>query len=138
MKYLDASGARQSVWMGSYGIGISGLLGTLAELYNDENGLKLPSAVAPFEAVVIDLTDSKTGSKVYDQLEKAGIEVLLDDRDEPAGTKLVDADLIGYPIRLVYSAKTAQDGKIEIKERTSGKVTMVNLEDIVKSIQKLL
>lgn len=138
MKYLDASGARQSVWMGSYGIGISRLLGTLAEIYNDADGLKLPSAVAPFAVVVIDLTESKTGVKIQDQLEKAGIEVLLDDRDEPAGTKLVDADLIGYPIRLVYSAKTAQDGKIEIKERTSGKVTMVNLEDIVISVQKLL
>lgn len=138
MKYLDASGIRQSVWMGCYGIGISRLLGTLAELYNDENGLKLPRAVAPFEAVVIDLTDSKTGLKVYDQLAKAGIEVLLDDRDEMAGTKLVDADLIGYPIRLVYSAKTAQDGKIEIKERTNGKISLVNLEDTVKSVQKLL
>jgi prolyl-tRNA synthetase len=138
MKYLDASGARQSVWMGSYGIGVSRLLGTLAELYNDANGLKLPRQVAPFAVVVIDLTNSKTGQKVHDRLVQADIEVLLDDRDEPAGTKLVDADLIGYPIRLVHSAKTAQDGKIEIKERATGKMTLVNLEDIVKSVQKLL
>lgn len=138
LKYLDASGARQSVWMGSYGIGISRLLGTLAELYNDANGLKLPRQVAPFAVVVIDLTSAKTGQKVHDFLERAGIEVLLDDRDEPAGTKLVDADLIGYPIRLVHSAKTAQDGKIEIKERTSGKMSLVNLEDVVKHVEKLL
>ena len=138
LKYLDASGARQSVWMGSYGIGISRLLGTLAELNNDEHGLILPRQVAPFEVVIIDLTDSKTGDKLHTQLEKAGVEVLLDDRDEPAGTKLVDADLIGYPIRLVYSSKTAQDGKIEIKERANSKVTIVNIEDIVKSVQKLL
>src|SRR3989344_3297445 len=138
LKYLDASGARQSVWMGSYGIGISRLLGTLAELNNDEHGLILPHQVSPFEVVVIDLTDSKTGLKIHDKLEKSGREVLLDDRDEPAGTKLVDADLIGYPIRLVYSSKTAQDGKIEIKERANSKVTIVNIEDIVKSVQKLL
>ncbi|MEK7202463.1 MAG: aminoacyl--tRNA ligase-related protein [Patescibacteria group bacterium] len=138
LKYLDASGDRQSVWMGSYGIGISRLLGTLAELFNDEHGLKLPSQVAPFEAVVINLTSSKTGEKIYSDLTEQGVEVLLDDRDEMAGTKLVDADLIGYPIRLVYSAKTAQDGKIEIKERGSGKVTLVNLEDVVGRVQKLL
>lgn len=138
LKYLDASGARQSVWMGSYGIGISRLLGTLAELNNDEHGLILPRQISPFEVVVIDLTESKTGVKIHDQLEKAGVEVLLDDRDEPAGTKLVDADLIGYPIRLVYSSKTAQDGKVEIKERLSGKVTLVNLEEAVKRTEQLL
>ncbi|MEK7171119.1 MAG: aminoacyl--tRNA ligase-related protein [Patescibacteria group bacterium] len=138
LKYLDASGTRQSVWMGSYGIGISRLLGTLAELFNDENGLKLPRQVAPFAVVIIDLTNGKTGRKVHDLLEKAGIEVLLDDRDEPPGTKLVDADLIGYPIRLVHSAKTAQDGKIELKERASGKMTLVNLEDVVKHVSRLL
>ncbi|MCR4278021.1 MAG: His/Gly/Thr/Pro-type tRNA ligase C-terminal domain-containing protein [Candidatus Berkelbacteria bacterium] len=138
LKYLDASGIRQSVWMGSYGIGISRLLGTLAELNNDEHGLKLPRQIAPFEVVVIDLTDSKTGTKIHDQLEKTGREVLLDDRDEMAGTKLVDADLIGYPIRLVYSSKTAQEGKVEIKERNSGKVTLVDLEDVVKHVEQLL
>ena len=137
LKYLDASGVRQSVWMGSYGIGISRLLGTIAELYNDEHGLKLPPQVAPFTVVIIDLADSKVGAKVHDHLEKAGIEVMLDDRDEPAGTKLVDADLIGYPVRLVYSAKTAQDGKIEIKERASGKISLINIEDVVKSVAKI-
>ena len=124
--------------MGSYGIGVSRLLGTLAELNNDENGLKLPCQVAPFAVVVIDLTNSKTGERVHDSLEKAGIEVLLDDRDEPVGTKLVDADLIGYPIRLVYSAKTAQDGKVEIKERSNGKVMLINLEDVSAGVKKLL
>ncbi len=138
LRYLDTSGARQSVWMGSYGIGVSRLLGTLAELNNDENGLKLPCQVAPFAVVVIDLTNSKTGERVHDSLEKAGIEVLLDDRDEPVGTKLVDADLIGYPIRLVYSAKTAQDGKVEIKERSNGKVMLINLEDVSAGVKKLL
>lgn len=138
LKYLDAAGTRQSVWMGCYGIGISRLLGTLAELFNDEHGLKLPCQVAPFEAVIIDLTSSKTGEKIYSDLTAQGVEVLFDDRDEMAGTKLVDADLIGYPIRLVYSAKTAQDGKIEIKERATGKVTLVNLDDVVKHVEKLL
>ena len=138
LKYLDHSGERQSVWMGSYGIGVSRLLGTLVEIYYDENGLKLPSQVAPFRTVIIDLTNSGTGAKIHDQLEKVGLDVLLDDRDEPAGTKLVDADLIGYPVRLVYSAKTAQDGKVEAKMRVDGKINLVNLEDIVKYVSRLL
>ena len=138
LKYLDASGTRQSVWMGSYGIGISRLLGTLAELHNDEDGLKLPRQIAPFEAVIIDLTDSKTGLKIHDQLELSGLEVLLDDRDEPAGPKLVDADLIGHPLRLVYSAKTAQEGKVELKLRTTGKIELINIEDVVKRVKSTL
>lgn len=138
MRYLDAGGERQRVVMGSYGIGISRVLGTLAELYSDEDGLKLPSQIAPFAVVVIDLTNSNTGVKIHDELESSGLEVMLDDRDEPAGIKLVDADLIGYPIRLVYSAKTAQDGRVEIKQRASGKVTLVNREDALRRVRTLL
>jgi len=138
LKYLDAGGERQSVTMGSYGIGITRLLGTLAELYNDEHGLMLPRQVTPFDIVVIDLTNSKTGEKITKRLETKNWEVLLDDRDEAAGAKLVEADLIGYPIRIVYSQKTAQDSKVEIKERSSGKVTLVNLDEVVSKVGQLL
>ena len=136
--YLGANGERQLPVMGCYGIGVSRLLGTLAEVFNDENGLILPRQVAPFEVVVIDLTESKTGAKLAESLEKLGVEVLLDDRDDPAGAKLVEADLIGYPIRVVYSQKTAQEGKIEIKERASGKVVLVHLDEAEARIKKLL
>lgn len=138
MKYLDPSGKRKSVEMGSYGIGISRLLGTLAELFNDEHGLKLPTAIAPFDATVIDLTSSKTGEKLATDLEKAGVEVLFDDRDEPAGAKLVEADLLGFPLRVVYSQKTAQDGKVEVKRRANGKISLINLDEAPKQILKLL
>lgn len=134
-KYLDASGQRQSIFMGSYGIGISRLLGTLAELYNDEAGLKLPAQIAPFQAVIIDMTESKTGEKLYTQLEKAGIEALLDDRDEPAGAKLVESDLLGIPFRLVYSQKTAQDGKVELKDRSTGKIELIPVENAVEAVR---
>ncbi len=138
-KYLAADGSRQSVWMGSYGIGITRLLGILAELFNDENGLKLPAAVAPFDAVVVDLTtEGKVGEQLYGELKEAGLAVLLDDRDEPAGSKLVEADLLGVPVRVVYSQKTAQEGKVEIKSRASGDVILVPRDEVFGEIAKLL
>ncbi len=134
-KYLAADGSRQSIYMGSYGIGITRLLGVLAELRNDEHGLIFNPEFAPFDCVLIDLThDSKVGDKLFQELEKAGIEVLFDDRDEPAGSKLVEADLIGVPYRIVYSQKTAQEGKVEIKDRRTGEVRLVPVEDLAKII----
>ena len=140
--YLDADGARKSIYMGSYGIGITRLLGVLAELNNDEHGLRLPAVIAPFQCVVIDLTgEGVTGQKLYAELAAAGIETLYDDRDEPAGSKFADADLVGFPIRLVYSQKTAQEGKVELKIRGAAPVDDVELipvEEVADRISKIL
>lgn len=137
-KYLSRDGKKESIIMGCYGIGITRLLGTFAEIFNDDAGLKLPAQIAPFEVMVIDLTESKTGEKITKYLEEQGIEALLDNRDEAAGAKMVEADLIGIPIRLVYSQKTAQEGKVEIKIRESGKISRVNTEDVVSTVKRLL
>src|SRR5207247_1495335 len=93
ISYLDKEGNRQPVMMGSYGIGISRLLGTIAEISNDEHGLIWPKAVAPFGVYLIDLSDTETGEKLAKRLEEVGLSVLYDNRDEPAGAKLVEADL---------------------------------------------
>lgn len=138
VEYLDQKGLRQKIHMGSYGIGITRLLGTLAEIYNDEDGLKLPQQVAPFDIEIIDLTDSGEGEKLEKELEAAGYEVLFDDRDTSTGAKLVDADLIGAPIRLVYSPKTAADKMVEVKVRASGEVTKVNRAELVEKIRQAL
>lgn len=138
LEYLDQKGERRKVYMGSYGIGITRLLGTLAEIYNDEDGLKLPRQVAPFDVEIIDLTDSGEGEKLEKELETAGYEVLLDDRDTSTGAKLVDADLIGAPIRLVYSPKTAAENTVEVKIRDSGEVTKVNRAELIGTIGKSL
>lgn len=138
LKYLDNEGARKSVVMGSYGIGISRLLGTLAELFHDEAGLKLPKQVAPFAIYLIDLTDGKQGAEIEKELEKHGYEVLFDDRNAPAGQKLVDADLIGVPVRLVYSSKTAAQNEIEVKDRRSGEVKNSKVDDLLPVLEKLL
>lgn len=138
VEYLDQKGDRQKVYMGSYGIGITRLLGTLAELYNDEEGLKLPRPVAPFDVEIIDLTDSGVGEKLETELEAAGYDVLLDDRDTSTGAKLVDADLIGAPIRLVYSPKTAAEDMVEVKNRATGDVTKVARSELLKTIQTII
>jgi prolyl-tRNA synthetase len=137
-QYLDRDGRLRPIVMGSYGIGISRLLGTLAELYHDEHGLQWPRSVSPFDVYLIDLTDSSVGSKLEKTLEKAGFSVLYDDRDQPAGVKLVDADLIGLPARVVYSARTAQNGQVELKSRQNGKITLVKTDELPKQLSKLL
>jgi len=136
--YLDAAGKKQPVVMGSYGIGVSRLLGAIAELYHDQVGLIWPKAVAPFDIHLLDLTGGKIGASLNSELEKAHFRVLFDDSDESAGTKLVNSDLIGLPVRLVYSQKTAQDDKLELKERQSGKVHLVNRGELIAVLTKFL
>ncbi|HSX42195.1 MAG TPA: aminoacyl--tRNA ligase-related protein [Candidatus Saccharimonadales bacterium] len=138
LQFLDEKGERHYPIMGAYGIGISRLLGTLAEIYNDDSGLKLPRAVAPFDIYLIDLTEGKMGVELHDKLEKAGYEVLLDDRAKGAGEKMIDADLIGCPIRLVYSPKTAENGEIELKVRATGEVKRIKLDDLLPVLGKSL
>lgn len=138
LQYLDQAGQRQKVVMGSYGIGVSRLLGTLAELNNDQHGLCLPIAVAPFSVYLIDLTKDKKGEEIYHHLEKHGYEVLFDDREKAAGEKMVEADLIGLPIRLVYSPKTASDSEIELKDRRTGTIERIKVDDVLPALgQKL-
>jgi prolyl-tRNA synthetase len=138
-KYLAADGSRNSIWMGSYGIGITRLLGVMAELHNDEFGLKFTGSMAPFEVVLIDLTHEHTvGDELYQTLTNGGLEVLYDDRDEPAGSKLVEADLIGVPVRVVFSQKTAQEGKVEVKDRLTGEVELVAKEELLAVLRSKL
>jgi len=134
LMYANEKGEKHPVVMGSYGIGITRALGAVVEIYNDKDGLNWPATVAPFMAHLIDLTDSKAGEKLEQELTKAGVEVLLDDRPVAAGVKLVDADLFGFPIRLVISPKTMEQKTIEWKERSSGKVELIKYLEIVKRV----
>ncbi|QQG49925.1 MAG: prolyl-tRNA synthetase [Candidatus Berkelbacteria bacterium] len=135
-KFLDSSGKRRSIYMGSYGIGITRLLGILAELNNDEHGLKLPLQVAPFQVVLVDLaSEGKVGEQLYKELGASGVDVLYDDRDEAPGIKLVESDLIGVPFRVLHSQKTAQEGKVELKNRLSGKIQLVAKDELVEKLK---
>jgi prolyl-tRNA synthetase len=131
--FTDQKGERKPFWFASYGIGISRLIGAITEIHSDDKGIVWPEAVAPYQAHLIEIRNSKSeirnksknqntkflnkGDDVYEALKKAGIEVLFDDREDvSAGEKFADADLIGIPVRLVVSPKSGD--KIEWKKRT--------------------
>ena len=123
--------------MGCYGIGISRLMGAIAEIHNDQNGLIWPKEVAPYDIHLISIGDEKLATtealKIYESLNKAGVEVLWDDREDvSAGAKFADADLIGIPVRLVVSKRNGD--KIEVKRRDSERSELLNLEEVIKKI----
>ena len=134
--YQDETGKQQPVIMGSYGIGIGRLLACLAEEYNDESGLKLPISVAPYQVHLVSLVkDTAIADKIYEELTKAGIEVLYDDRKDTAGVKFADADLIGIPIRLTLGNRSIKEGKVEVKLRSTGEVTSYAIDDLAAEIK---
>jgi prolyl-tRNA synthetase len=126
--FLDAAGSRRQPIMGCYGIGISRLVGVIAERFHDDRGLAWPESVAPFGVHLIDLPGGK-GQEIYDALTRAGIDVLWDDRELSPGSKLNDADLIGLPWRIVTSQKT--DGQVELKRRFEKEAAVVSIEEAV-------
>ncbi|HVO86541.1 MAG TPA: aminoacyl--tRNA ligase-related protein [Candidatus Binatia bacterium] len=120
--YADKEGKQQSIIMGSYGIGISRLMGLLAEHFADERGLVWPASVAPYQVYLANLGDNREVSQAaedtYKALTDAGIRVIFDDRDTRPGEKFADADLMGMPLRLVISDKSLQAGGFELKSRS--------------------
>ncbi len=133
-KFKDKDGQEQDVIMGCYGMGPSRIMGTLAEIFNDGKGLIWPITVTPFTVHFIliskDNALAKKADKLYDDLTKMGLEVLYDDRDETAGVKLNDSDLIGIPFRLILSEKTLKADSVEIKRRDSDKVELIKIVKI--------
>jgi prolyl-tRNA synthetase len=134
LNYKDAEGKNKPVIMGSYGIGPGRVMGTIAELWSDDKGLVWPESVSPFTVHLVALFDTegavkKAAEELYTRLTKKGVEVLYDDRDETAGTKFSDSDLIGIPKRVVISAKTLKENSVETKDRRTGKVEMVGISN---------
>lgn len=139
--FVDEKGSKQSIVMGCYGIGVSRLMGVIAELMSDEKGLVWPANIAPAIVYLVRLGEEESvvvaANKLYESLQQAGVEVLYDDRDERAGNKFADADLLGIPYRVVMSGKTLEQGKLELKARTSTEVEMVTEEDLIKRLTSL-
>lgn len=130
--FIDKDGQEKLLHMGSYGIGIERAMAIVVEAHHDEKGIVWPKSVAPFAAHLVGL-NSQRASKVYKELERKGIEVLYDDReDASAGVKFADADLIGIPVRLVVSEKTGE--KIEYKERDKKESEVLDFEEVVKRL----
>jgi prolyl-tRNA synthetase len=133
--FSDRDGQLKPVVMGSYGIGVGRLLACLAEEYHDEYGLRWPITVAPYQVYIVALPgNEERGERLYRQLQAAGIEAMYDDRNERAGVKFNDADLIGIPIRLTVSGRAQEAGGYELKLRTSPDKVIVPQEKVVARV----
>lgn len=131
--FTDENGEKKLVTTGAYGIGISRLMGVIVEKFNDEHGIVWPESVAPFRVHLLALGGADGGA-VYQDLQRAGIEVLYDDRDISAGEKFAEADLLGIPWRAVVSPKLG-DGNVEIKKRGEKEAKTVDREAVLKMVK---
>lgn len=142
--FLDENGKENPMVMGCYGIGVSRTMAACIEQNNDKDGMIWPVAIAPYEVLVVpvntkDAASTAKAEEIYEVLKKAGVEAVIDDRNERPGVKFKDADLIGYPLRVVVGPKTLAEGKIEVKARKTGEVVMLPVEsDYVASIKEML
>ena len=143
--YLDKNGKTQPYIMGCYGIGISRTAAAAVEAHNDEHGIKWPLAIAPYHVIVIpvstkDELQMKVANDIYETLKKHGAEVVIDDRDERAGVKFKDADLIGFPYQIIVG-KSIVDGNVEFKVRETDEKTAMKPEEaaeiVISAISKL-
>ena len=132
VKYLDQNGEENYAIMGCYGIGPSRLIGAIVEIFHDDNGIIWPETVAPFKVHLIDIKQKEKADEIYRQLSGAGVEVLYDDRDVSAGIKFADADLIGIPYRVVVSEKTIAKGSVEVKNRKTRDIEMIEMDKLIE------
>jgi prolyl-tRNA synthetase len=136
--FIDEDGATKPVILGSYGIGVTRLMGVIVERMADDKGMVWPINVAPAQVYLARLGDQETVVKaadaLYDQLTTEGIEVLYDDRDMRAGEKFADADLLGIPFRVVVSEKTIQANKHEVKQRQATEPEHLTTEEILQKV----
>ncbi|MBF0510732.1 MAG: proline--tRNA ligase [Candidatus Omnitrophica bacterium] len=140
--YLDENGQQKPMIMGCYGIGVSRLIAAVIEANHDEAGIIWPKEIAPFDVEILPVQTADEGlmsfaQVCYQDLKAAGLEVLLDDRDESAGRKFNDADLVGIPLRVVIGKRLLAQGQVEIKVRRGGQVIVVAQERLKETILKL-
>jgi prolyl-tRNA synthetase len=130
----DKNGEKKPILMASYGIGISRLVATIVEVYNDKSGIIWPESVSPFKVHLISIQKDEEAENIYEKLKTKGIDVLYDDRDVSPGQKFADADLIGISNRLVVSKKT--EDKIEIKKRNEESGQLKSLKEVIDLLSK--
>lgn len=141
--YLDSDGKEQIIFMGCYGIGIGRTVAACIEQNHDENGIIFPLPIAPFHCIISALNMKEepvreASESIYEQLSTAGVEVLLDDRDERPGFKFKDADLIGIPLRIVVGSKNLAEGKVELKIRRTGEVLLLPIAEAVDKVKTMV
>lgn len=139
--YLDPQGQAQPIVMGSYGIGLERLLQVIIEQHHDEKGIVWPASVAPFDLHLVQLgasaTVSNAANQLYQQLNTAGVSVLYDDRNESAGVKFNDADLLGMPWRLTVGERGLKQQVVELRNRATGVVDTIGLDEVVTRVKNI-
>ena len=140
--FLDAAGQQHPMIMGCYGIGVGRILIAAVERLHDEKGIKWPAAIAPYRCVVTPIKfegEVRTAAeRLYEELNRAGIDTLLDDRDARPGFKFADADLIGFPVRVTVGDRGLRDGKVEVKLRSAEAAEMVDVAAVIDRVRSLL
>jgi prolyl-tRNA synthetase len=121
--------------MGSYGIGLGRVMAAAVEQHHDENGIVWPASIAPYDVHVVALAGAEEiAQQAAEALSAAGWDVLLDDRDQRAGEKFADADLIGCPVRVTAGKKSLEDGKVDVRDRATGDEKRLDVADLGKEI----
>jgi len=141
--FLDENGVEKSCVMGCYGVGVSRTIAASIEQNHDDFGIIWPMPIAPYQCIIVpastkDTLVVETADKLYQELKGLGVEVVLDDRDERAGVKFKDADLVGYPIRVTLGSKTLANGQVELRERKSGETHLVKVEDLTQTVKAIV
>ena len=139
--FLNEEGKEQPIIMGCYGIGVGRIVAAAIEQNNDENGIVFPVPIAPFEVTILplqmhDAAVAETAEKIYNELSELGLDVLLDDRDERAGVKFKDADLLGIPVRITVGSRGVKTGTVEVKERAETESALIPIEEVVLHMQE--
>ena len=133
--FVDEDGRERPLIMGSYGIGPARVMAAVVEQFNDEHGIIWPPAIAPYDVHVVVLTGAEEiGEQAAQALSDAGLEVLVDDRDQRPGEKFADADLIGVPVRVTAGRKSLEDGAVDVRQRSTGEERRVAVADLGKEV----
>ena len=134
-RFVDEDGQEKPLIMGSYGIGPARVIAATVEQRNDENGIIWPASIAPYDVhIVVVKGAEEVGEQAAAVLDAAGLDILLDDRDQRPGEKFADADLIGIPIRITAGKKSLEDGAVDVKDRATGAERRVNVADLGKEV----
>ena len=138
---MDSNGKNVNPYMGCYGIGISRIVAAAIEQNHDEKGIIWPKAISPFEILIIVLNDKNDSSvldqalKIYQELKSDGIEVLIDDRDERAGVKFADADLLGIPKQVIVGKRGIEKNIIEVTSRITGEKRDIKISEVASQLK---
>ena len=141
--YLDINGEKKFCEMGCYGVGVSRSIAAAIEQNHDDYGIIWPMPLAPYQCVIVPVNTKEalvveTAVNLYLELQRLGVEVILDDRDERAGVKFKDADMVGYPIRVTIGSKTLANGQVELRERKTSETQLILIEELAQQVKAII